>query len=140
MKLYKGKLRTFYSFKSTFQRELYLDALSERDHQIALTKLRISAHRLEIENGRYCKKSIEDRLCKKCDQNQIEDEVHFICDCSYYNSERDAFFKNITDQVPNFASLNSFDKMVWLMTCENTNFIEEFAKFVHRCFYLRKTG
>ena len=69
---------TFYSFKSVFHREVYLDVVKDRSHQQALTKLRISAHKLEIENGRYSKKSITDRLCKKCSQNKVEDETHFI--------------------------------------------------------------
>ena len=72
--LKKGKLRTFYSFKSVFQKEIYLDVVRDRSHQQALTKLRISAHKLEIENGRYSKKSIADRLCKKCFQNKVEDD------------------------------------------------------------------
>ena len=39
----KGKLRTFYNFKSLFQKEIYLDIVKDRNHQQALTKLRISA-------------------------------------------------------------------------------------------------
>ena len=48
----KGKLRTFYTFKSTFQKEIYLDILMNRIHHKSLTKLRISTHKLEIGNGR----------------------------------------------------------------------------------------
>ena len=51
----KGKLWTFYSFKSVFQKEIYLDVVRDRSHQQTLTKLRISAHKLDIENGRYSK-------------------------------------------------------------------------------------
>ena len=43
--LKKGKLRTFYSFKSVFHKEVYLDVVKNRSHQQALTKLRISAHK-----------------------------------------------------------------------------------------------
>ena len=49
-------------------------------YRTALTKLRVSCHRLQIELGRYHKpRSIppEQRLCKLC--NCIEDEVHFVC-------------------------------------------------------------
>ena len=60
----KGKLRTFYSFKRIFQKEVYLDILNNRSYQQALTQLRISAHKLEIENGRYSKKPVDDRTCK----------------------------------------------------------------------------
>ena len=60
----KGKLRTFYSFKPIFQKEVYLDILTNRSHQQVVTQLRISAHKLEIENGRYSKKPISVRTCK----------------------------------------------------------------------------
>ena len=103
-------------------------------------QLRISAHKLEIENGRYSKKPVDDRTCNKCFQNQVEDEMHFICNCSFYNSERVKFFDYIRDTVPIFACLNSFDKMVWLMACENKDFVNIFAEFVSTCFTLRKTG
>ena len=138
--LKKGKLRTFYSFKSVFQKEINLDVVRDRSHQQALTKLRISAHKLEIENGRYSKKSIADRLCKKCFQNKVEDETHFICDCSCYESERFKLFDYIKQETPNFASLNSFDKMIWLMTCVNSYILNMFAKYVYTCFSLRESA
>ena len=58
----------------------------------------------------------------------------------FYNSERVKFFDYIRDTVPTFACLNSFDKIVWLMTCENTNIVNKFAEFVSTCLTLRKTG
>lgn len=136
--LKKGKLRTFYTFKSTFQKEIYLDILNDRTKQQVLTQLRISAHRLEIEYGRYTRKPIGDRLCKKCCYNQVEDEVHFLCDCSLYNSERDTFFNYVKNMVPSFGCLSSADKMVWLMTCENKDIIQKLADYVYACFKLRK--
>ena len=66
--------------------------------------------------------------------------MHFICDCSFYNSETVKFFNYIRDTVPNFACLNSFDKMVWLMTCENKDTVNKFAELVSTRFTSRKTG
>jgi hypothetical protein len=59
-----------------------------------LTKLRLSAHSLAIETGRYCKPTIpaNDRFCKAC-KDKVEDEHHFLIDCPIYNSVRDKFFK-----------------------------------------------
>ena len=133
----KGKLRTFYTFKSTFQKEIYLDTLMNRIHQKSLTKLRISAHKLEIENGRYSRKSVGDRVCKKCNYNKVEDEIHFICECSLYNAERIRLFEYVNHKIPNFVSLNSHDKFIWLMTCENSDILSRFAEFVYKCFSLR---
>ena len=43
-------------------------------------KLCFSAHQLMIEKGRYVNPKIppEDRICKICDLNVVEDEFHFI--------------------------------------------------------------
>ena len=46
----------------------------------------------------------------------------------------------IKQVTPNFASLNSFDKMIWLMTCENSYILNMFAKFVYTCFSLRESA
>ena len=61
----KGKLRTYFSFKSVFQNEAYLNVVRNRSHQRSLTKLRISSHKLEIESGRYSRKAVAERICKK---------------------------------------------------------------------------
>ena len=56
-------------------------------HKFALTKLRISAHKLHIETGGYKKYDKvtkayvntpkEERTCSSC-TNKIEDEYHFL--------------------------------------------------------------
>lgn len=52
-----NKLRTYCSFKHTFRYEQYLDFSKDFQAKNLLTKLRTSAHRLEIEVGRYVKKT-----------------------------------------------------------------------------------
>jgi hypothetical protein len=44
-----------------------------------LTKLKLSAHSLAIETGRYCKPTIpaNERFCKAC-KDKVEDEHHFL--------------------------------------------------------------
>ena len=48
-----GKLRTYVTFKSNFGREHYLANVNNCDQRKSITKLRISAHQLNIERGRY---------------------------------------------------------------------------------------
>ena len=57
----------------------------------AICKLRLSAHNLLIETDRYVKpKSMpcSERICKHCNLNLIENEFHFLSQCSLYNQER----------------------------------------------------
>ena len=92
--------------------KINLDIIMNRIHQKSLTKLRISMHKLEIENGRYTRKPVADRVCKKCNYNKVEDETHFICECSLYNVEIIKFFEYVNHKTPNFgflkAMINSF--------------------------------
>ena len=50
-----NKLRTYKLFKENFQLEYYLTAVATVRYRIALTKIRVSCHRLAIETGRYQK-------------------------------------------------------------------------------------
>ena len=58
-----------------------------------LTNLRLSAHSLAIETGRYCKLTIpaNERFCKAC-KDKVEDEHLFLIEGPIYNSVRDKFF------------------------------------------------
>ena len=64
--------------------------------------------------------------------------MHFFSDCSFYNTRIVKFFDYIRDTIPNFSCLNSFDKMVWWMTCENKDSVNKFAEFVSTCSTLRE--
>jgi len=93
-----NKLRTYRLFKETFCFEEYLDNIKCKSHRHSLTKVRISAHKLEIERGRYKRPPVplDDRLCKKCTANAVEDEFHiFVCDAySHLRQKYDVYIDN----------------------------------------------
>ena len=62
-----------------------------------MSKLRLSDHNLEIERGRYHRPSLkpEDRTCIICPQ-KIEDEIHFLTECTAYSDERQNLVNSIT--------------------------------------------
>ena len=62
--------------------ENYLLGIQNFKHRQAVTRLRVSAHRLPVETGRYIKIEYSDRKCKHCDQNEVGDEKHYITSCS----------------------------------------------------------
>ena len=76
-----GKLDTYKELKAEFRYEGYLDSVNNRENQIAITRLRISNHRLMVEVGRYQKPYLprEKRLCSF--GADIEDEFHFLFQC-----------------------------------------------------------
>ena len=73
-----NKLRTNRKYKHLFQMEDYLSNFKEKRNRFMFTRLRCSAHHLQIERGRYNvpKTPVEKRLCKYCNLNEIEGEYH----------------------------------------------------------------
>ena len=82
-----SKLDTYSSFKSSFCAESYLFTKQNENKRKNLTRLRISAHTLEIERGRYKKLKREERLCKACFKTEVE--PHFLLDCNLLKINND---------------------------------------------------
>ena len=87
-----GKLVFYSQIKGKYEMQDYLKFPIKKSVRASLTKLRISAHSLEIETGRYHKppKPKENRYCNYC-KNIVEDECHFIYSCPLYNTLRMRF-------------------------------------------------
>ena len=72
--------------------EPYLLVCEKHKHRKALCRLRISAHDLQIERGRYANVAKEDRKCRTC--SVVEDELHFLNDCTRYDLLRKRLLDN----------------------------------------------
>ena len=106
------------------------------------TKLRISSHNLHIETGRHKrpkKTPVENRYCTYCTGKNIEDEMHFVCDCELYKNIRTKFFEKISDIMCNFSDLTPEQKFVMILSCYGGDFeiCKLVCKFVSECFTLR---
>ena len=109
-----GKLRFYKLFKTTFERELYLNLPPHL--RVPITNLRISFHPLQIETGRYTIPSpipCSERLCWCC-EGKVEGKLHFVFRCQLH------------ENLPEWANLLQFchDK---LYSCYN--FLEDIEKF-----------
>ena len=82
-------------YKVSHEYECYLNIIPMR-LRCYFTRLRMSLHPLRIQTGRYNNNNnnnnnrIErsERYCVFCNNNDIEDEYHFICLCPLYNHIR----------------------------------------------------
>ena len=124
-----GKLSSYVKFKSNFGLEKYLLKLNFNSRR-SLTKLRISSHRLGIERGRYTNIPRHDRICSRCNINELDDEIHFLFKCSLFNTDRDQLHTCIATSCPNFTNLNLENKFIWLMTTENTDVLQCLCNFI----------
>ena len=140
-KLSSGKLTTYFKLKNTFHQEKYL-SIKEFKLRKAMCRYRISAHDLRIESGRYSKTYINrtDRICTRCDLQEVEDEFHFLLKCSLYNDERKNLFNRINWLNNNFKLLSLTDRGLWLLTQEDLNILEHLASFLENCFSKRRNA
>jgi exosome complex RNA-binding protein Rrp42 (RNase PH superfamily) len=75
-----NKLFLYSKIKKNYIIEPFIEN-SNFENRKLIVKMRISDHVLEIERGRYNKINREQRICRQCHLNVIEDEEHFIFHC-----------------------------------------------------------
>ena len=112
-----GKLPTYLFLKTKFKLEKYLTLVKKYEYRKSICKLRISAHRLFIETGRYTNISKNERICKNCTNQEIEHETHFLTRCPKLSGESDDLFNSISDKVKNLTNLSDKNKLFWLLNC-----------------------
>ena len=134
--LWKNKLKTctrgiyYLNFKQNIFYEKYLDHVSMRKTRIVLSKLRLSDHKLVIDQGRKTKPKTpkSDRICPLCNNGvnkTIEDEVHFLFNCSLrkYTAHREKFLNEIYKMIAQVKNLGSRQKFLFIVSCEDPNVI-----------------
>ena len=90
----KPKLRTYRKLKSKLSFEPYLNC-GDSWRRSLMTMMRGGTNMLRIERGRWDNEKIEERTCRVCMTDQVEDEQHFLLDCSVYKSERESMYREI---------------------------------------------
>ena len=119
------KLNLYASFKTNYKFESYLDYITNFTIRSTLAKLRLSAHNLHIETGRFSKNRTprDKRLCPYCKTMNIftvENDVHFLLSCSLLNEEQQKFLEQVYRNFPNTALLSELNLFVWLLTQEDS--------------------
>ena len=105
-----NKLRTYRTFKTSYCLENYLLSSNNSRKEIStFAKIRISCHKLHIEEGRYRKIPLQERICQLCSV-KVEDEKHFVLSCSKLETCRKSFYDKITDIYPAFNFINISDQ------------------------------
>ena len=132
------KMRTFRKFKMQFEYEEYLNLNNSR-HRKTMTRFRISAHRLAVEQGRYKTPPIplEDRLCQYCSAHKIEDEHHFAMECHNYDEMRQKLFQDIGKICKNFEPLNTENKFIFILSA-GIDISSITASFLYKAFESRQ--
>ena len=131
--LHNSSRAIFYRAISEFHFQEYLETVTIKKFRIALSKLRMSSHRLEVETGRWTRPNstpISERLCKLC--NKLEDEFHFVLECPVYSDLRKSYVSRYYYNRPNMY------KMVELVNTTNKKQIRNLSIYIYKAFELRK--
>ena len=136
---HSSKLEFYKVFKDEYSTSDYLQQLRNFNERRNLVKFKLSNHKLMIELGRYQTDHIsrENRLCPLCKSNQIENETHFLLDCSKYSSQRRTFLNRINELIPNFERKSTSESIKLLMNCNDYHVNKLVMKFISSCMNIR---
>ena len=132
----KPKLGTYSIFKHTIEPEFYVKYMP-RAKRSTLAQLRFGVLPLKVETARFRRPvlPLNERICGMCTLSKIEDEKHFVFECSLYNEERIPWFNEICKLHSNFPSLHDDQKISIVMS----NFLQKItANFIYQSSYKRK--
>ena len=81
------------------------------------------------------KRTANERICKLCRLNAIENEYHFLCVWPVYNSRRKILFEEVELKHVHFHTLSLSDKCIFVMKqCQI-----EVSKFINEAWSIRQT-
>ena len=88
-----------------------------------------------VYNLRFTQIPQEFRLCILCDSNLVEDERHFLFECSFYEDIRNTFFHTVENLHSELSILKYEDRFKLLMSID---VVKLTAKFVYKIYRKRR--
>ena len=125
-------LTVYRGIKTSFAKEEYLDTLPLNVRGY-ICKFRISAHSLNVQSGRYANNRIprNERICKLCNMEEVEDEYHFVLICPKYMQLRKKYISDF------FYTKPSMYKLVTLMRSNKNDTLIKLASFIRSALSIR---
>ena len=92
-----------------------------------------------IESGRYQTDHIpiKNRLCPLCKSNEVENETHFLFDCSKYSLQRRTFLNRINEIIPDFERKSTSESIQLLINFNDYHVNKLVMKFISSCMNTR---
>jgi hypothetical protein len=120
-----NRLETYGLIKYDLEMEKYLTFIKESKFRIALTRFRVSSHNLRIEEGRYENIQRNERICQNCNNNQIENEYHFLLICPKHQTLRNTYLPKFYFTWP------TIQKFISLLSSNNKKVLLNLSKFIY---------
>ena len=123
MKLYRACIHPY-----------HVDVLKNKNERAMLSKLRISAHKLAVEGGRYLIIPKHERICTARNSGEVEDEEHFLLNCSLYKPLRQVLCSKLVKF--NHQCLN----LKIILDNHNHYILKLSSNFIEKCLNQRETA
>ena len=121
----KPKLCTYVKLKDSFDVEYYVALNLTRQQRSILAQLRCGILPINIETGRLRSIKRENRICTMCNMEEVEDELHFIFNCPFYNDLRYNFLNNVPFSCNNHSLAECFNILCEIHPRNLSKFINE---------------
>ena len=109
-----SKLDLLAEIKSDFGAENYLKVDMDRYDKPLLSQYRYGILPLELETGRYKGIDRVHRVCTLCNDESVEDQIHFTFNCAAYNHLRVSFNNTCNERIDGWDSMSDIDKIATL--------------------------
>ena len=128
-----SELRTYALVKTYFCVETYILNIRGNNFITAMARYRMSSHDLNIERGRFNNPITpkNQRICTRCELNEIDDEIHLLLHCSAMNNEREILFDSVA-AIINIQPTN--EMFLRIMTSRDITVVKSLAQFIYGCF------
>ena len=80
-----------------------------------MVKLRGGTAELRVETARWCGLSRGERLCKNCDNGEVENVKHFVCQCVFVAEERREMARLMNEIVMGWESMEDDERVIWVL-------------------------
>ena len=121
-----SKLEFYRTLKNTIETELYISCnFLTRYQRRILAMCRAGILPLEVERGRWRSIPRNERICRQCDMNCIEDLEHFITVCPKYTVKR----CELKCSIEQLMNINNYDMNLEIMF-NNSKIIKTVANYV----------
>ena len=115
-----------------FKLQPYLENINVCKYMQAVSKLRMSSHRLAIESGRLTRPAripVDERKCTHCEL--VEDEYHFVLECNIYSELRNRYIPKYFWRRPSML------KFTELMNTSNIKILRNLSIYIFHAFKYR---
>ena len=134
----EAKLQNFLETSNEAEICTYLCLVKTRSSRSIIAKTRCGVLDLAIEVGRRKNIPREKRICLQCCNNIVEDNLHFMFDCTAYTIERHQFLMSCSESIEQIHNMTPAEKYISIMNCSNETTLNNLGNYLTKIHKIRQ--